>query len=497
MKSLTNLPLQPTEGESIGTDRDGVMTTAPANITTGTRPADYNRGYVWSVCLVAALGGLLFGYDWVVISGADIFYEKFFRLATSAEVGWAKSCALVGCLFGAVMSGMLSDRFGRKRLLILSAFLFTVSSLGTGLANAYTTFVVWRIVGGAAIGLASNLSPMYIAEAAPAQIRGKLVSINQLTIVVGILLAQVVNWLIAQPVPPDATAMEILNSWNGQSGWRWMFAATAAPSLLFFLGMFFVPESPRWLAKNGQRDRALGVLTRISGAAGAQQAIADIEATLANETARVRFRDLLAPKLRKILFLGIALAVLQQWCGINVIFYYTKDVFAAAGYKVSDILLNIVIVGLANLTFTFVAIQTVERLGRRFLMLAGWIGLTAIYLLLGGSYFFRLEGVVPVVLVIAAIGCYACTLAPMTWVVLSEVFPNRIRGAAMSIAVFALWTGCFTLTYTFPLLNASLGSARTFWLYAAICAVGFIYCLARLPETKGKTLEQIERELVD
>lgn len=229
----------------------------------------------------------------------------------------------------------------------------------------------------------------------------------------------------------------------------------------------------------------------------AGMAIAEIEATLVNEVERVNFRDLLEPKLRRVLFLGVVLALLQQWCGINVIFYYTKDVFAAAGYKVSDILLNIVIVGLANLIFTVVAIQTVERLGRRFLMLAGWAGLAVIYLLLGGSYFFQLQGVVLVILVIAAIGCYACTLAPMTWVVLSEIFPNRIRGAAMSIAVFALWTGCFTLTYTFPILNAHLGSAGTFWLYAGICLTGFFFCRARLLETKGKTLEQIEKELVD
>ena len=472
------------------------MIASSTSIATGQRAAGYNRVFVWAVCLVAALGGLLFGYDWVVISGADIFYEKFFALTTSSEVGWAKSCALVGCLLGAVMSGMLSDRFGRKRLLILSAFLFTVSSFGTGLANSYLAFVLWRIIGGAAIGLASNLSPMYIAEVAPAQVRGKLVSINQLTIVIGILLAQVVNWLIAQPVPPEVTAREILNSWNGQLGWRWMFVATAAPSLLFFLGMFFVPESPRWLVKNGQRERAIDVLARIGGATRATEAIADIEATLANEIERVRFRDLVEPKLRKVLVFGIVLAVLQQWCGINVIFYYTKDVFAAAGYKVSDILLNIVIVGLANLTFTFVAIQTVERFGRRFLMLAGWAGLTVIYLLLGASYHFGLQGLPLVILVVAAIGCYACTLAPMTWVVLSEIFPNRIRGTAMSIAVFALWSGCFTLTYTFPMLNARLGSAGTFWFYAIICAAGFIYCRRRLPETKGKSLEEIEIQLV-
>jgi sugar porter (SP) family MFS transporter len=290
---------------------------------------------------------------------------------------------------------------------------------------------------------------------------------------------------------------EILKSWNGQFGWRWMFVATAAPSLVFLAGMFFVPESPRWLAKNGQRDRARGVLARLGGDAYAGLALADIEATLVNEVARVNFRDLLEPRLKKVLFLGVALAFLQQWCGINVIFYYAKDVFAAAGYQVSDILLNIVIIGLANLVFTFVAIGTVERLGRRFLMLAGWAGLAVIYLLLGGAFAVEQEGLLVVVLVVAAIGCYACTLAPMTWVVLAEVFPNRIRGAALSIAVFALWAGCFTLTYSFPWLNQKLGAAGTFWIYAGICVLGWSFTWSRLPETKGKTLETIERELVD
>ena len=459
--------------------------------------ANCRLAYIWAISLVAALGGLLFGYDWVVISGADIFYEKHFGLTSSFDIGWAKGCALVGCLLGAMLSGMLSDRFGRKRLLIASALLFAVSSVGTGWAGSYAAFVAWRIVGGAAIGLASNLSPMYIAEVAPAAIRGRLVSMNQLTIVIGILLAQLVNWLIAEPVPRGATVEEIVKSWNGQFGWRWMFAATAAPSLLFLVGMFFVPESPRWLARNGQRERARRVLARVGGDAYAGAALADIEATLVNEVARVDFRDLQEPRMKKILFLGVALAFLQQWCGINVIFYYAKDVFAAAGYQVSDILLNIVIIGLANLVFTFVAIATVERLGRRFLMLAGWAGLAVIYLLLGGGFAAKLQGLLLVVLVVAAIGCYACTLAPMTWVVLSEIFPNRIRGAAMSIAVFALWTGCFTLTYSFPELNQKLGAAGTFWIYAGICVGGWFFTWTKLPETKGKTLEQIERELVD
>jgi sugar porter (SP) family MFS transporter len=459
--------------------------------------ANCRLAYIWAISLVAALGGLLFGYDWVVISGADIFYEKHFGLTSSFDIGWAKGCALVGCLLGAMLSGMLSDRFGRKRLLIASALLFAVSSVGTGWAGSYAAFVAWRIAGGAAIGLASNLSPMYIAEVAPAAIRGRLVSMNQLTIVIGILLAQLVNWLIAEPVPRGATVEEIVKSWNGQFGWRWMFAATAAPSLLFLVGMFFVPESPRWLARNGQRERARRVLARVGGDAYAGAALADIEATLVNEVARVDFRDLLEPRMKKILVLGVALAFLQQWCGINVIFYYAKDVFAAAGYQVSDILLNIVIIGLANLVFTFVAIATVERLGRRFLMLAGWAGLAVIYLLLGGGFAAKLQGLLLVVLVVAAIGCYACTLAPMTWVVLSEIFPNRIRGAAMSIAVFALWTGCFTLTYSFPELNQKLGAAGTFWIYAGICVGGWFFTWTKLPETKGKTLEQIERELVD
>jgi sugar porter (SP) family MFS transporter len=375
--------------------------------------------------------------------------------------------------------------------------LFRVSSIGTGLASQFNLFVAWRIIGGAAIGLASNLSPMYIAELSPAHIRGRLVAINQLTIVIGILLAQIVNWLIAQPVPPDATVQEILLSWNGQTGWRWMFGVTAVPSLLFLVGMFFVPESPRWLAKKGQRAKAGNVLTRVGGADYAAQALADIEATLVDRAERVNFRELLEPRMRKILVFGIVLAVLQQWCGINVIFYYAKDVFAEAGYKVSDILLQIVVIGLANLTFTFLAIATVDHWGRRVLMLAGWFGLTVIYLLIGGAYWMGMQGLPVVVLVVAAIACYACTLAPVTWVVLSEIFPNRIRGAAMSIAVFALWTGCFTLTYSFPLLNEALGAARTFWIYALICLIGFIFVQVFLPETKGKTLEQIERELTD
>ncbi len=467
-------------------------TISPAKTEIANASPRSGTAYTWAISLVAALGGLLFGYDWVVIGGAKPFYEKFFHLTTASQQGWAMSCALVGCLVGALISGTFSDRFGRKKLLIAAAFLFAISSVGTGLASAFSRFVMWRIFGGVAIGSASNLSPLYIAEIAPARSRGRLVSVNQLTIVIGILLAQFCNWLIARPVPPSATALDILNSWNGQVGWRWMFGVTAIPSLLFFVGMFVVPESPRWLAKNGMPERARGVLARIGGHAYAAETLGEIESALNSEAAEGTVRELLEPGVRKILFLGIVLAVFQQWCGINVIFNYAEEVFAAAGYKVSDILLNIVITGAVNLVFTLVAMSLVDKAGRRILMLVGAAGLAVVYTLLGGGYAAGMQGFHMLLLVMAAIACYSTSLAPITWVVISEIFPNRIRGAAMSVAVTFLWIACFILTYTFPLLNSRLGPAKTFWIYAAVCVGGFVFINFRLPETKGKTLEEIE-----
>jgi SP family arabinose:H+ symporter-like MFS transporter len=461
---------------------------------------NYNMAFIWLVCIVAAMGGLLFGYDWVVIGGAKLFYEPYFGItdATPFLRGWAQSSALVGCLMGAVLSGIISDKSGRKKLLILSGLLFTVSAIGTAFAGNLHSFNVYRIIGGIGIGLASNLSPMYIAEISPARMRGKFVSINQLTIVIGILAAQIVNWLIAQPVPEGAGTEYILASWNGQNGWRWMFGAETVPAFLFFLLMFFVPESPRWLLKYGRDEQAAGILSRLGGAKYADHAIEDIKKTLAGEEiAHVNFRDLFEPKLRRIVMLGVFLAVLQQWCGINVIFNYAQEVFAAAGYGVSGIMFNIVITGIVNLLFTFVAIYTVDRFGRRILMLIGAGGLAGIYAILGAGYYLQSTGIHMLVLVISAIACYAMSLAPITWVVISEIFPNRIRGAAMSVAVSSLWVGCTVLTLTFPYLKAGLGAHGAFWLYGVICVIGFVVILKKLPETKGKSLEDIERELVD
>ncbi len=466
------------------------------NGTSSARP-QYNMLFIWSICLIAALGGLLFGYDWVVIGGAKPFYEQFFGLTTPAQIGWAMSSALVGCLFGSLLSGGLSDRFGRKKLLILAAFLFTITGILTALAASFTVFIGNRLLGGVAIGLASNLSPMYIAEISPAAMRGKFVSVNQLTIVIGILAAQLTNWLIARPVPAGATPAEILASWNGQTGWRWMFGAEAVPALLFFLLMFLVPESPRWLVKNGRGEAAEKVLARVGGPDFAVEALADIRTTLAaGEIGRVRFRDLLEPGLTKVLVIGIVLAVYQQWCGINVIFYYAQEIFTAAGYGVSDVLFNIVVTGTVNLVFTLIAIRLVDRRGRKPLMLAGSAGLAVVFGLIGASYAVHSRGVHTLILVVVAMALYALSLAPVTWVLLSEIFPNRIRGAAMSVSTFSLWSACFVLTYTFPLLNKGVGPARTFWIYAGISVLGFLFIKSRVRETKGKTLEQIERELV-
>jgi SP family arabinose:H+ symporter-like MFS transporter len=460
----------------------------------------YDMRFLWLICLVAAMGGLLFGYDWVVVGGAKPFYEPFFRITDEMPFhrGWAQSSALVGCLFGALMSGMLTDRFGRKRLLIVSALLFTASAIWTGLSWDFTSYNVARVLGGIGLGLASNLSPMYIAEVSPAAMRGRFVSINQLTIVIGILAAQVVNWLIAQPVPTDATQEFIRQSWNAQTGWRWMFGAETVPALLFFLSMFLVPESPRWLVKYGRAEQARDILARIGGAEYARTEVEDIQTTIADEEkARVRYSDLLESKLLRVVGLGVFLAVFQQWCGINVIFNYAQEVFQAAGYDVSAIMWNIVITGIVNLVFTFVAIYTVDRLGRRVLMLIGAGGLAGIYAILGTGYYLHSTGIHMLVLVVLAIACYSMSLAPVTWVVISEIFPNRIRGAAVSVAVFSLWMACMVLTLTFPLLKKSLGAHGTFWLYGAICVVGFGVIWKKLPETKGKSLETIERELVD
>lgn len=409
--------------------------------------------------------------------------------------GWAMSCALTGCLAGAVLSGWLSDRFGRKKLLIVAAVLFIAASLGTGSSGSLSMFIVFRIFGGIGIGLASNLSPMYIAEITPGTVRGRFVSINQLTIVIGILAAQLINWRIAQPVSTDATTSDILNSWNGQIGWRWMFYACAVPAGLFFILMWLVPESPRWLAKDRENHQKVhAILAKIGGHDYADSELNSIEETLKSGTEKIDFSTFKQRGVSRLLIIGIVIAVFQQWCGINVIFNYAQEIFTKAGYGISDILFNIVITGSVNLAFTFIGMFTVDKLGRKALMLLGAGGLAGIFTVLGSMYFFNLQGLPLLIMVVLAIACYAMSLAPVTWVLLSEIFPNRVRGTLLSVATFSLWAACFILTYTFPLLNQMLRASGTFWLYASICVFGFWFIFKRLPETKGKSLEELERE---
>ena len=428
---------------------------------------NYSRGFLYFICAVSAMGGLLFGYDWVVIGGAKPFYELYFGISDSPLLqGVAMSTALVGCLIGAMVAGAAADKYGRKPLLIVAAVLFTVSAIATGLFNDFTLFNIARFIGGMGIGVASALSPMYIAEVSPTEIRGRMVSLNQMTIVLGILAAQVVNMLLARD-----TSVAESQAWNLEWGWRWMFWAETLPAALFLLMSFFIPESPVYL--------------RMKAAMTSQQT--EREAGL---------KELMQSKYAKVLLLGVVIAVCQQWCGTHVIFNYAQEIFVGAGFDVDGMFINIVITGIANVIFTIVALYTIEKWGRRTLILLGAGGLGLIYLTLGTCYFFEVKGFAMVCLVVAAISTYAMTLGPVTWTLLAEIFPNRIRGIAMATCTFALWVGCCTLTFSFPSMNAALGSSGSFWIYSAICFCAFIFLFRRCPETKGKSLEELEKELI-
>ena len=456
-----------------------------------------NRKFVYFICVVSAMGGLLFGYDWVVIGGAKPFYELYYQIADSpSQQGLAMTMALIGCLIGAMVCGTLADRIGRKKLLIVSALVFFFSAIATGIANDFAVFLAARFFGGIGIGIASGLSPMYIAEVAPTKIRGKLVSLNQLTIVLGILAAQIVNWLIAEPIPESYGAMDIAQSWNGQMAWRWMFWAAAFPAVAFFILATLIPESPRWLAMKGKDNAAFAVLSKIGGADYAYEELQSVKEANNRNAGQAGLKTLFSKPYRKVLMIGVVVAFFQQWSGTNVIFNYAQEIFQSAGYSIGDVLFNIVVTGIANVLFTFVAIFTVDKWGRRSLMKLGAGGLCSIYLILGICYYFQITGVFMIVLVVAAIACYAMTLGPVTWVLLAEIFPNRVRAVAVATSTFALWVGSSTLTYTFPLLNVSLGSYGTFWIYSAVCLAGFLFVSFILPETKGKSLEELEDELI-
>ena len=438
--------------------------------------------YVYKITIVAAVGGLLFGYDTAVVAGAIGFIQKNYDLS-AARMGWIASCALVGCVAGAMCSGYLSDRLGRKKVLILSALLFGISSAGILFTSGLDLFVVFRIIGGLGIGIASMISPMYITECAPAAIRGRLVSINQLGIVSGILLIYFVNAGIAGLYD---------EAWNIHTGWKWMFGSGVIPSVIFLVLLAFVPESPRWLAQNGRMREAEAILAKINGADRAKAEMQEIEQAIHAETSS--FAELFRPGLRTALVIGIILSILSQVTGINAIMYYAPEIFKATGDGSDSALLQTILVGVVNLLFTIVAIKYVDRAGRKGLLLAGAAGMAICLAVVGGAFYFdAVKGYLVLIAILAYIACFAMSLGPLTFVVIAEIFPNRARGRAMSICLFFLWVAVFVVSQFFPILLESLGSARVFWIFMVLSVVAFLFVWKMVPETKGKTLEEIEK----
>jgi SP family xylose:H+ symportor-like MFS transporter len=444
--------------------------------------------YLTLTVLVAALGGLLFGYDTAVISGAIGFLQQHFGL-TAAMKGWTAASALAGCVLGVALAGEMNDRLGRRTTLLLAAVLFLISAIGTALPRTLAEFIIFRVIGGLGVGAASMTSPMYIAEISPARIRGRMVSVNQFAIIFGMLVVYFVNYFVARGGD---------ESWNVAIGWRWMFGSEAIPATLLLVLLVFVPESPRWLTKQGRGDKARAILARVDGDAHAQREMEEIDAALRQESGSLR--QLLAPGMRVVLFIGVSLAVLQQVTGINVFLYYAPEIFkAVAGADVDVALLQTVVIGAVNLFFTVVAIWTVDRIGRKPLMVAGAAGMGLSLAAIGLAATFQMVGAWLLVFMLSYIACFAVSVGPVTWVILSEIFPTKIRGRALAIATFFLWTANFIVSQTFPMMDEQPWLVQTFhhgfpfFLYAAFCIVLVVVMVRLVPETKGKTLEEIER----
>jgi SP family arabinose:H+ symporter-like MFS transporter len=451
----------------------------PVFTSSTNQPLELNRGYLIPVSIVAALGGVLFGFDLVIISGAVPFFKTHFGL-DEVMTGWAVGCINLGSAAGALLAGKISDALGRKKLLLLCAVLFALTGAGTGWAPSFGLFIAARMLSGVAVGAAALVAPMYLAEIAPATLRGRLVSFYQLAITLGLLGAYLSNYFLLD---------------TGPNNWRWMFSSQSVPAVLFLLGLLFVPESPRWLVRRRRDAEAETVLTRIGGAAYAGSEVAGIRASFQEET-RENWRDLFRPDVRHIVGIGVLIAVFSQAGGQNSLFSYAPEIFAQAGMGQDTAFLQSVLLGVVNFAFTFVAIRTVDRAGRRKLLLWGAGLLATIAAGLALSFAVVTPALLTLGLVMAFIATYAATLGPVTWVALSELFPNRIRGNAMATATLALWIANFFTTASFPILRSSLGLPGTFLVHAGICGLYFVFVRKSVPETKGRSLEEIEQLLI-
>jgi len=446
---------------------------------TNQQPVTFKTGYIVGISFISALGGYLFGFDFAVISGALPFLRSEFALNAWWE-GFLTGSLALGCIVGCLWAGSLADKYGRKPGLVLAASIFALSSLGMAFSQSLTTFVLMRFAAGIGVGMASMLSPMYIAEVSPAHMRGRNVAINQLTIVFGILVTNLVNYTLAD---------------SGPDAWRWMFGLGAVPSILFFLGVLWLPESPRWLVKAGKQEQAKKVLDKIGNVAFAENTFIDIQKSLEGNT-KQSYRAVFAKSVRPAVVVGITLAVFQQLCGINVVFNYTSTIFESVGANLNQQLFETVSIGIVNLVFTLVAMWQVDKLGRRPLMLIGSLGLSIVYIVLAFLLQSQASAGLVSIFVLLAIAMYATSLAPVTWVLISEIFPNNIRGVASSVAIVSLWGAYFILVFTFPILAEELGTFGPFYLYAIICFLGFLFVKSKVKETKGRTLEELEIDLV-
>jgi len=439
--------------------------------------------FVTLISIVAAIGGLLFGFDTAVVSGAIGFMEERFSL-NDFQVGWAVSSLIVGCIVGAGFAGVLSDKFGRKRVLIVAALLFIISCIGSSIPESFSGYIVARIIGGLGIGLTSTLCPLYNAEIAPARYRGRLVALNQLATVTGIFVVYFVNLWISNSGD---------HAWQVESAWRWMFGVGTIPGLIFLIALFFVPESPRWLMKQGKREQALAILNKVHGSEMAQHEVTEIEQSFNQK--KGTFSELFSnPALRVALTVGIILAVMQQVTGINAVMYYAPEIFKQAGAGTNAALVQTILVGFINFLFTILSIWLIDKVGRKQLLLVGSAGM-AISLIVISIAFQSIESNSTLLLIFLLIyvASFAVSLGPVVWVIMSEIFPNHVRGIATAIASMSLWIADYIVSQSFPSLIATIGPSITFAIFAVLSIFTFFFSWKKVPETKDVELEQIDK----
>ncbi|RED50559.1 D-xylose transporter XylE [Seonamhaeicola aphaedonensis] len=461
-----------------------------------------NSKYLIKLTLVATLGGLLFGYDTAVISGTVSSLEHFFVLpfgleetAANSRLGLVVSSALIGCIIGGLSGGIISKKFGRKKGLILAAILFLLSALGSAMPEMLVkpigeadhtfiyVFIVYRIIGGIGVGLASMLSPLYIAEIAPAKIRGKLVSMNQFAIIFGMLVVYFVNYFIAKQGD---------DSWLNTVGWRWMFASETIPAALFLLMLFMVPDTPRSLVLKSQPEKALDVLVKVNGIEEAKKILGDIQNTVVSHSGKLFSYGI------TVIVIGVLLSVFQQFVGINVVLYYAPEIFKSMGSGTDAALLQTIIVGAVNLLFTVLAIMTVDKYGRKPLMIIGAVGMAFAMFSLGTSFYMESVGIGALIFMLIYVAGFAMSWGPVCWVLLSEIFPNKIRGRALAVAVAAQWISNYLVSWTFPMMDKNTYLLETFnhgfayWIYGIMGVLAALLVWKFVPETKGKTLEEME-----